>query len=201
MTDEQKLLFDVLTTLQKEIATNVLQGMKPIDAYRASSGKATTDRAIRTSVGQILSNRDVSAYLDSMRETAVNKAMLTREETLERLSALARTSLHELVEFGSYEVTADDGKKVKQSFWTIKNSALQTPAQLAAISELSTGKDGLKIKLHSPLQAIKQICDMQGWNVQGDVAEKKDVDIHIYGGLPIDELTEEELMAIARGDK
>ena len=34
---------------------------------------------------------------------------------------------------------------------------------MAAISELTAGKDGLKIKLHDPKAAIKQLAEMRGW--------------------------------------
>jgi len=34
-----------------------------------------------------------------------------------------------------------------------------------AISELSATKDGIKIKTHSPLQAIQQLAKLQGWDV------------------------------------
>src|SRR5690606_12847922 len=66
-------------------------------------------------------------------------------------------------EFGSYEVGEADGEPVIQTTWRIKDSVLQDPQKLAAISELTASKDGIKIKTHSPLQAIQQLAKMQGW--------------------------------------
>jgi phage terminase small subunit len=42
---------------------------------------------------------------------------------------------------------------------------------MAAISELTAGRDGIKIKTHSPLDAIKQLSKMQGW----ETAQKVDL--------------------------
>ena len=41
---------------------------------------------------------------------------------------------------------------------------MQNPLQAASISEVTAGKDGIKIKQHSPLQAMKMLSDMQGFN-------------------------------------
>jgi phage terminase small subunit len=185
MQSEQEKLYKALTPLQRQVADNVIKkGMSGVDAYKASKGKAKTENAIKSGASEILANPYVIAYMDSMRSSALKDTIMTREEALERLTRTARTSLSDLVEFGSYEVETTDGKKVKQSLWRIKDSAAQDPEKIAAISELSAGKDGLKIKTHSSLQAIKQISDMQGWNLQGDDGKEKDSDVRIHGGLP-----------------
>ena len=57
-------------------------------------------------------------------------------------------------------------------------SALQDPDKLAAISELTATKDGPKIKLHSPLAAIKQIAEMQGW-LQSESDRDKNIVEHV----------------------
>ncbi|WP_340618810.1 hypothetical protein [Xenorhabdus entomophaga] len=57
-----------------------------------------------------------------------------------------------------------------QATWQFRDSALQNPAALSAISELTTGKDGIKLKLHDPKAAIKQLSELMGW----DSAKKVD---------------------------
>jgi phage terminase small subunit len=163
MTPEQSALFAALTPLQKEIVTNVLAGMKPIDAYRASSGKAKEDNVRSAAVNQVLSNIKVIAFLKSVQEQAVDSRIMTRDEALQRLSSLARTRLSELVVF------TDKG-------WDMLPSALQDPEKLAAIAELTATKDGPKIKLHSPLAAIKQIAEIQGWTLPTDNANKNTIE-------------------------
>ncbi|MEY0256605.1 terminase [Morganella morganii] len=69
-----------------------------------------------------------------------------------------------MVEFSEHNMGKDDdGNPVMQAVWRFKDSALQNPQSLAAISELTAGKDGIKLKLHDPKAAIKQIVDMEGW--------------------------------------
>jgi phage terminase small subunit len=184
MTPDQIALFDRLTPLQKEVATNVLSGMKPIDAYRASSGKAKDDNSRSAAVNQILGNLNVVAFMKSVQIPAVDSGIMTRDEALRRLSALARTQLSELVIFTEAEIQRPNGGTEIQTLWSIIPSALQDPEKLAAIAELTATKDGPKIKLHSPLAAIKQIAEMQGWLSPEASNPQSDNILVIKGGLP-----------------
>lgn len=169
MTPEQKALFDALTPLQKQIVTGVLAGLKPVDAYKASSGKAKTESSITSTVGEMMALPAVRAFMEAMQTAALTEAVMTRQEALERLSNLARADFADLVEFGAHEVESVDGAPVIQTTWRLKDSALQDPKKLAAIAELSTSREGLKIKTHSPLQAIQQLAKMQGWEAASKI--------------------------------
>lgn len=172
MTPEQKALFDKLTELQQRTAINVLAGMTQRAGYYAAGGSAKTDESADATASEILSNPMVVAFMDAMKLQAVSDAVMSRTEALERLSGFARTDLADLVEFGEYELGDDgEGNPVVQSSWRIKEGVLQDPKKRAAIAELTAGKEGIKIKTHSPLSAIKQLADMQGWNA----AQKLDV--------------------------
>lgn len=177
MTPEQKALFDQLTELQQRTAINVLAGMSQRQGYYAAGGTAENDNAADAIASRMLSDARVRAYMDAMKEAAVSEAVMTRTEALEKLSALARTDLKDLVEFGEYELGSDpeSGEPIIQSSWRIKPSALQDPTKMAAISELTASKEGIKIKTHSPLTAIKQLADMQGW----DAAKKVDTTLRV----------------------
>lgn len=162
---EQRRLFEQLTELQQRTATNVLSGMSQREAYKAAGGKARSDSAADQVACVMLSNIKVKAFMDSMKESALSDAVMSRQEAMERLSSLARISLTDLIEFGSYELGDDgEGNPVVQTSFKIRDSALQDPKALPAIAELTAGRDGIKIKQHSPLAAIKQLADMQGWN-------------------------------------
>ena len=173
MTPDQKYLFDQLTQLQQRVATNVLSGMSQRQAYIMGGGSAEGNESIDSSASILLRNSKVVAFMDAMKEEAVSEAIMSRKEAMEKLSVLARTDLKDLVDFGSYELGTDEesGNPIIQASWKIKPSALQDPKQMAAISELTASKDGIKIKTHSPLAAIKQLADMQGWNA----AQKMDL--------------------------
>lgn len=171
MNKEQKKLFDKLTRLQQEVALNSHSGMSDIDAYRNSCGKAKSESAQRAGASEILANPNVAAFLDSMKEEAVNNAVMSRQEMLERLSSMARTNMSDLIEWRTQSVTGNDGEEVEQSLWVIKESAEQDPIKMASIAEVTAGRDGFKIKQHSPLAAMKQLSDLQGYNEP----EKKEV--------------------------
>jgi len=164
LTDEQKALFDALTKLQQKFVTQLLNGKNQTDAYKAAGGKAKTEESARASASQILTNVNVQAFLKCIQYEAVNEAIMTYEEAMERLSVMGRTSIADLATFGTQVVGEDDdGNPVTQSVWSFKNASELKPEQMAAISELTAGKDGLKIKLHDPKAAIKQLAEMRGW--------------------------------------
>lgn len=164
MTKDQKALFDKLTKLQQRLATNVLAGMSQREAYRKAGGRGMTDDIADSSACEILSHPRVKAFMDSVKVKAVSDAIMSREEAMEKLTILARTDLKDLVDFGSYELGEnEDGEPIIQASWKVKPSAMQDPKQMAAISELTAGKDGIKIKTHSQIEAIKQLGKMQGW--------------------------------------
>lgn len=164
MTPEQKALFDGLTTLQQEISLNSLSGMNDIDSYKASRGKAKTIKTMEASVSEILSNPKVVSFIDAMKEVAVNNAIMSREEMMERLTSMSRTSMSDLIDWSVHSVTDANGELAKQSVWSVKESAMQDPVAMASIAELTAGKEGIKIKQHSPLAAMKQLSDLAGYN-------------------------------------
>lgn len=164
LTDEQKVLFDALTKQQQQFALGILKGLNQIDAYKHAGYKAKNENAASVSASQIFGNLKVRAFLDSVNEAVISRAIMTREEALERLSSIGRSSVSEMVEFSEHKMGVDDdGNPVIQAVWKFKDSVLQDSKALAAISELTAGKDGIKLKLHDPKAAIKQLADMQGW--------------------------------------
>jgi phage terminase small subunit len=165
MNAAQKFLFDQLTGLQQRVATHVLSGMTQRQAYRLAGGSADSDESADSAASTMLSNGKVAAFMDAMKDEAVSEAIMSRKEAMEKLTILARTDLKDLVDFGSYEVgtDAESGNPVIQATWKVKPQAMQDPRQMAAISELTAGRDGIKIKTHSPMEAIKQLAKMQGW--------------------------------------
>lgn len=167
MTPEQQILFDRLTELQKRTATGVLAGMSQRQAYYAAGGKAKNDLSADATVSEILSNPNVKAFMDSMSRQAVSDAIMTREEALKTLSLIGRTHLKDIVKFRTVNIGKDmeTGADLNQTAWEINADLQETDSdKLIIISELEVGKNGPKIKTHSPVAAIKQLAEMQGWN-------------------------------------
>ncbi|CNC93667.1 MULTISPECIES: terminase small subunit [Yersinia pseudotuberculosis complex] len=163
LTEEQKALFDALTQLQRRFVTALLEGTNQTEAYRRAGGKAKGDGE-RSKASQLVTNSNVQAFLQSVQHETVNEAIMTYTEALERLTLMGRTTIHDIATFGNYQIGEDEeGQPVFQASWKFKDSKDIKPEHLAAVAELSTGKDGLKIKLHDPKAAIKQLAEMCGW--------------------------------------
>jgi len=156
-----------LTQKQEAFALAYFETGNASEAYRRSYNAANMKpESINRKAKEMLDHGKITARLVELNARAVSSAVMTRKEALERLSTFARTDLSDLVEFGAYELGQDDdGKPIVQAAWKIRDSVLQDPKKLAAISELSAGRDGIKIKTHSPLQAIQQLAKLQGWDV------------------------------------
>lgn len=153
-----------LTAKQEAFCLAYLKTGNASEAYRLSyDAQGMKPETINKRASELLSHGDIAGRLKELNESAVSDAVMTRQEALERLSAFARTDLADLVEFGQYEIGEVDGQPVIQAAWKIKDSVLQDSKKMAAISELAATKDGIKIKTHSPLQAIQQLSKMQGW--------------------------------------
>ncbi|WP_071825435.1 terminase small subunit [Yersinia similis] len=163
LTEEQKALFDALTQLQRRFVTALLEGANQTEAYRRAGGKAKGDGE-RSKASQLVTNSNVQAFLQSVKYETVNEAIMTYTEAMERLTLMGRTTIHDIATFGNYQIGEDEeGQPVFQASWKFKDSKDIKPEHLAAVAELSTGKDGLKIKLHDPKAAIKQLAEMCGW--------------------------------------
>lgn len=163
LTETQKALFDALTKLQKKFVTCLINGDRQAEAYRNAGGKAKGEGA-HSKAAVMVRNGNVQAFLKSVQYEAINEAIMTRTEALERLSKMGRASLHDIAEFRNSQIGEDDeGQPVYQASWSFRDSALQDPESMAAVSELTTGKDGIKLKMHDPKAAIKQLGEMLGW--------------------------------------
>lgn len=168
MTEEQKELFDKLTPLQQKVCTNSLSGMSNIDSYINAGGKGESKASQEAAVSRMLSDVKVKAFLDSMKHQAVNNAIMSREEMMERLSNLSRVNMSDLIEWATKPVERvnkeGETEEFEQAMWNIKESAQQNPYAMASIAEVTAGKDGFKVKQHSPLAAMKQLADLAGYN-------------------------------------
>ncbi|EHD6704362.1 terminase small subunit [Salmonella enterica] len=183
LTAEQQLLFDALTPLQQKFSLAIIKGKNQTDAYKAAKGKAKGD-ALRAAASRMYANVNVQAFLLAVQGEVVDEAIMSREEALKRLTALGRTSLFDLAEFRNYVACeGEDGEPVMQATWSFKDSALITPEAMAAIAELTAGPQGLKIKLHDPKAAIKQLAELEGWE-----APKK-TEMSGPGGGPLQTVT------------
>lgn len=169
--DESLALFKKLTPLQQRAALGVLAGKSQRQAYIDAGGKASAARDINNvdaCASELLRNPKVRTFLESVEYLKLAGGIMSREEMELRLTLLARSTVSDVVTF----VTGDDemmntetGEIVNgQSYWALKSAAEMQNAGINAISELTAGKDGLKVKLHSSVAAMKQLAELKGYN-------------------------------------
>ena len=164
LTPEQRKKAAKLTHLQKWTMIHAASGMSKMDAYVKAGGKAK-GKSANNVIGKMLEKGSVLAFYNSLVDSAAAKAVMTREEALETLTKIARTTVKDVVRFKDAQVGEDEhGNPVYQTVWSLIDYDAMDSASAAAIAELSTGRDGFKFKLHSQTGAIKQISDMEGWD-------------------------------------
>lgn len=205
MGPDQVVLYNKLTPLEKVLSINVLAGMVYHQAWRAARPTSTlTGRNATQKVCTILKRPKVAAFIESVRGMQLDNAIMSRQEALARLSTLGRANLGEMVEFKNAIVGYDENDRpIYQAVWSFKDSDKLTPEQLATIAELGSSKEGMRIKQHDPMTAIRRLSEMQGWNS----AKKLDLtssDGSMSPGLTIDPTklstqAMEELLALMDG--
>ena len=172
LSDHQVDSFHALTRLQQGVALGVLEGLSQREAYRRAGGKAKLDVTADAACSRILTDVKVRNFLDSVRPVQVGNSakviansIMSRQEMLERLSSIARTNIDDVISLHNNPLIDEEtGEVVAQAGWAFKDTSDMTGAGTALISELTAGKDGLKIKTHSQVAAMKQIADLEGYN-------------------------------------
>lgn len=192
LSDQQVNDFHTLTRLQQGMVVETLRGLKPSDAHRAAGGKCKNEEHRTRIAGEILRKHSVDRFLQSFKQERAEKlaeVVMSRDEMAQRLTAIARTRVDDLLVLTNDEfISGATGEAVQQGGWAFKDVADMTGAGAAAISELTAGKKGLTVKLHDQVSAMKQLADLMGWNktqveLSGDVTVRTKAEMFkdLYG--------------------
>lgn len=181
LSKEQVDMFNGLTKLQQKFALKKIEGLGNYQAYVAAGGKSKTPEAASVSANTILNNVKVSSFIKSFDYMAVERiasAVMSREEMIERLSTMARVKVDDVLNISNRILYDSEGEEVAQGAWSLKNVEDMTNDAAIAISELTAGKDGLKVKLHNQIAAMKQLSELLGYN--------KPQEINLNGNLSVE---------------
>lgn len=172
LSEIQKVLSQNLTHLQRGFVINLVKGMSQRQAYKAAGGRCKKDVAIDAAASRMLADVRVRAFYDSLMESAAKGAVLTRQEAMEFLTTIIRSTPKDVANFRKVEIGKDgDGDSIYQSYWELKGDDELEDTAARLISELTASPQGLKFKMHNQLQALKQLIDMLGWDAPKKVAE------------------------------
>ena len=194
---DQLFYFHKLSPIQRDVCLGVLDGMSWAQAYRASQ-YATNNVAkeIDNIILWMQRNDDVNAFLNSVRDLSeeLDQRLLRRSEALAILSNHARCNIADILEFKPvFKGMCPEGEgPVWETEISVKHPDLLGKEALSSISEIANTMHGVKVKQHSPKEAIAMIAKMQGWE-----ADKK-VDVNVKGNVGTRRLDEEEYANIRK---
>ncbi len=165
MNEEQKRMFDALAPLAQKVCINVIAGMSNIDAYKEAGGKAKTKGAQESGVSEILSNPKVKSFMDSMKGESLSRAIMSRDEMMERLTALASINMQDLINARPDELTelkAGYDLKLKAALGAMKQLADLTGYNEKQKVELSgvVGSVNYDVKSSDPKEAAQEYLEM-----------------------------------------
>ena len=166
MTDEQKIMYDGLTRLQKLCAMERIKDKVASNGtiYIRASERYDMIKDAAASYGyKILNHPRVVEFLNSFNVEFIDDSIMSREEMAIRLTKIARHKLSDVIDVIHPEqqmMDVESGEIYEgQSSWAIRRDA-----DMSLVTELTKGKDGLKVKTMSAADAMKQLAAMQGFN-------------------------------------
>lgn len=191
--EEILLAFRKCTPLAQDIAINHLKGMTNGEAYRnAKHGKASTPESMRNGAGEILANPAVKHFLDLVRNKRVRNTIMTREEAIERLTAMARANINDVIEVKKIIIGTDNEGKPKYALQhCLTDAAIENPELMNCLTEINPTSVGIKYKMHDQKAAMKQISDMEGWNA----AQKHEITGKDGGAITTKELADDDYLS------
>jgi phage terminase small subunit len=130
------------------------------ESYNAVNMKPTS---ISRKAYEVLENVNVSAYIKELQSELKEKDLLSKEDILNDLAAIASVNIADYVD--EFDIAKQILKFKPVSEWT--------PEMKRACASLKNGKNGIELTLHGITHAYDRICKMLGFNQ----AEKIDVSV------------------------
>lgn len=97
----------------------------------------------------------VKDELQKLKQAKLNRAMLSEDDIFQKYIDIGFADITDFLEFGNEEVDGEFGRYTR-SYVNIKHS-FEVDGTL--ISEVSQGKDGVKVKLQDKMRALQWLSD------------------------------------------
>ncbi len=147
-----------LTDKQKLFCLYYIRCFNATKAYQKAYGCSYETAMVSGS--KLLRNAKVQKEILNLKQNRLNREILDESDVFQWYLDIARADIRDFVEFGNEKIHIkdDQGKEkiVKISNVNIKND---TEVDGILISEISKGKDGVKVKLPDKLKAMEWIAD------------------------------------------
>lgn len=147
-----------LTDKQQLFCIYYIRCFNATKAYQKAYG---VDYATAASIGyRLLENDGVKEEILRLKQERLNREFLSETDIFQKYMDIAFADVTDFVEFGNedVDVVLDTGERkiIKVSHVNIKNDA---DVDGTIISEVSKGKDGVKVKLADRMKALQWISD------------------------------------------
>ncbi len=188
LNEDETKVWNSLSLLQKGFVVQTLKGKSPVDAYLAAGGTATTYASQASGASILRHNPNVYKIINIFDSLELSPLIMGPVEMAERLSTMARTNISDVVTFIDSDAELLDMETGEittgPAHWSLKKHSEMGNGGVLAISEVTSTKEGLKIKLHDQKAAMKQLAELQGY----DKPKKTEVTVSkgledFYGGL------------------
>ena len=135
-----------------------------------------SEKTAHVQATRLLKNAKVQQLMQTFKVERTQSTIMSRDEMLERLTAMARTEVEDVVDIVTEDrqlMDMETGELLEgQTFWALKPPERMTNGGMKAISELTATNQGLKIKLHDQRAAMKQLAELQGFDAAKQVEVK-----------------------------
>lgn len=139
------------------------------NATKAYQKAYKVDRNIALSIAyRLMENDGIKTEIEKLKQHKLNRAMLSEDDIFQKYIDIAFADITDYVDFGTKEVpaTTDEGTPIldnngeqviyNYSYVDFKDS---TEIDGTIISEVSKGKNGIKVKLEDKMKALKWLSD------------------------------------------
>lgn len=109
---------------------------------------------------RLLGNVRIKEEIQKLKQSRLNKAMLSQDDIFQKYMDIAFSDITDYIEFGQKKIKVKDNegkeKTIKCNYADFNNS---NEIDGTIISEVSQGKDGVKIKLHDKMKALDWLAE------------------------------------------
>lgn len=195
LTDEQREAVEALPKLARRVVLEKVADpiATDVECYRRAGGRAKNDNSARSNVHQILTHPDTVNVLSMFDQPVIDNAIMTREELLRDLTAVANVSIDDVMSWTTCVGTMIDSQTGDESEYpsiiTVKNMDEIPKHVLKCIKSVKQSKSGMiELTMEDRHTARKLIADMQGFNaptvnINADVTAENIQDDEFLEGL------------------
>jgi hypothetical protein len=167
LTQAQNEFFKGLTLTQQIVVAERIKGRKLEDCYYATGYKGDNLPAARHA-HKICALPHIKKFMNEVIGdcSLAEDAIAGRKDVMKRLTGIMDANLFDILDF-EFD---DNGRPIAVN---VKNKKELALVQQLAVKKVEPSDMGLRVTLHDPIEAIKQLCKMQGY----DAPTKKQIKI------------------------